>query len=123
MIMAWIQTIPVIELEDERQVVVVEGEKILLFRDGEKIHAVESQCPHMNLPLKKGKLCDGAIVCPWHKSAFDLASGDVKSWSPWPPVVGKILGYVSREKALKIYQTRVESGEIYVNMPDKPSED
>lgn len=116
--MAWVETVPEIEIKQEREVVTVHGEKILLFYHEDKLYAVEAACPHMKLPLTKGKVCDGALVCPWHKSAFDLATGNVKDWSPWPPLIGKMLGKISKEKTLKIYETKIENGEIFVKMPD-----
>jgi len=92
------------------------GERsMLLIHHEDQIYAMGSACPHMRLPLKGGKLTeDGAIVCPWHHSAFDLCTGDVKDWSPWPPGVGRMLGAISREKVLLVFPTRVEEDNIWV---------
>lgn len=56
-------------------------------------------------------------ICPFHHSAFDLKTGNVKEWSPWPPGLGRILGAISREKALKVYATKLEDGYVWVS-PD-----
>ena len=103
--------------EGERKVVEVESKSILLLHHEGEVYAMTSKCPHMGAPLVKGRISsDGAIICPWHHSAFDLRTGDVKEWSPWPPVVGKVLGIISRKKTLLVYPTRVEKGSIWVGL-------
>ena len=116
--MNWVKTIPAANLTPgDREVVQVAGQAVLLVNFNGDLHAVDNACPHLRLPLNRGKITDDcAIVCPWHRSAFDLQSGDVKTWSPWPPGVGKLLGTVSREKALPVYQTKVEDGTIFVGI-------
>ncbi len=80
---------------------------------------MDNQCPHLKLPLKNGRLTDdGAITCPFHHSAFDLETGDVKEWSPWPPLVGKALGSLVREKALPVFAAEVKDGWLWI--ADKP---
>jgi len=113
--MEWIETILEDELaEGDRQVVKVGGHSVLLIRHDGQIYAIGSACPHMRLPLKGGKVHSHTFTCPWHRSAFDLDSGDVKDWSPWPPAVGRMLGTLSREKALSVFPTKVEQGKIWV---------
>ncbi|MBN1876933.1 MAG: Rieske (2Fe-2S) protein [Anaerolineae bacterium] len=118
MVQNWIKVISQEELvAGERRVVTVEGHTVLLIHEGDHIYAILNACPHMRLPLKGGKITeDGAIVCPFHRSAFDLDTGDVKAWSPWPPVVGKMLGTVSKEKALRVFPTKVEAGYIWIGL-------
>lgn len=101
-----------------RQVVKVGSRKILLVNHEGQFYAVDNACPHLKLSLKKGKIVDGAIVCPWHRSAFDLCTGEVKDWIVWPPVVGKAMGVVSREKTLPVYPVRVEEGSIWVDVAE-----
>ncbi|WP_345816397.1 FAD-dependent oxidoreductase [Paraburkholderia sp. PREW-6R] len=62
---------------DRAQRVVVDGENILLVRDGATVHAYSADCPHAGAPLEEGAVCDGRIICPWHKGTFDVASGKV----------------------------------------------
>ncbi|MCP6761449.1 MAG: Rieske (2Fe-2S) protein [Fischerella sp. CENA71] len=99
-----------------RQVVTVGSRKILLVNHEGQFYAVDNACPHLKLSLKKGKILDGAIVCPWHRSAFDLSTGDAKEWITWPPVVSKAMGMVSQEKQLPVYPVRVEDGSILVDV-------
>ncbi|NJO93287.1 MAG: Rieske (2Fe-2S) protein [Hydrococcus sp. RM1_1_31] len=116
--MSWTKVLRVDALSaGTRQVVKVGKRNILLLNQDGELIAVDNTCPHMNLPLKNGKITeDGAIVCPWHRSAFDLHTGNVKEWSPWPPVVGKALARVSKEKALSVFPVRVEEGNIWVDV-------
>ncbi len=100
-----------------RQVVKVGSQKILLLNHNGQLHAVANACPHLNLPLRKGKITeDGAIICPFHRSAFDLKSGEAKVWSPWPPVLGQALGKLSTESDLPVFPVRVEDGSIWVDV-------
>jgi len=116
--MNWIKVLSESELpEGTRQVVKVQDHSILLIHENDKVYAMLSACPHMHLPLKVGTITkEEVIVCRFHHSAFDLHTGDVKAWSPWPPVVGKMLGSVSREKALRIFPTRVAEGNIWIDL-------
>ena len=117
--MKWVQALEQDALaEGERQVIKVGEHSILLVRHEGQVYATASACPHMRLPLKGGKVENHTITCPWHHSAFDLRSGDVKDWSPWPPALGRMLGALSREKALPVFPTKVEGGSIWVGLED-----
>lgn len=50
---------------------------LLLVRCGDQVRAFQATCPHAGAPLEDGALCNGRIVCPWHKAAFSLDSGAV----------------------------------------------
>lgn len=105
--------------ENTRKVVDVGGQPVLIIHTQGKFFAVSNRCPHLRLPLQNGKVTeDGGIVCPFHHSAFDLQSGDVKEWSPWPPLVGKALGSLAREKALPVFEVEVRDQFLWVS--DQP---
>jgi nitrite reductase/ring-hydroxylating ferredoxin subunit len=116
----WVKALPENELAQGNRRVVKIGEQAILFiHHANQIHAVANACPHIKLPLKGGEITeDGAIVCPWHHSAFDLRSGDVKVWTPWPPGIGPLLGKISQPKALTVFPTRVQEGSIWVALPE-----
>ncbi len=116
--MVWKAAINLVHLQqNNRQTATIDGHKILFIWHDEQVHAVQAQCPHMKFPLAKGKVTDDCtLVCPLHKSAFDLKTGAVKCWTPWPPVVGALLGKLSKPKELRIYPTRVDNGEIFVEL-------
>jgi nitrite reductase/ring-hydroxylating ferredoxin subunit len=116
--MPWIKVLSAGKLpEGSRQVVDANNRSVLLIHHNGRLYAIASACPHMRFPLRFGRVTDdGGIICPFHHSAFDLASGDVKEWSPWPPLIGPILANVSREKTLLTYPVKVENGEIFVEI-------
>jgi nitrite reductase/ring-hydroxylating ferredoxin subunit len=101
---------------NQRMVVEHNSKKILLIWQDNQVHAVQAKCPHLGLPLQKSKIENNEIVCPFHKSAFDLCSGEVKCWSPWPKIIGGMLGKVSKPKNLEIYPVRIEENKIMVQI-------
>ncbi len=53
----------------------VDGQPVLLVRDGERIRAIAAQCTHYGAPLAEGLFRNGNVHCPWHHACFDLATG------------------------------------------------
>jgi nitrite reductase/ring-hydroxylating ferredoxin subunit len=118
--MAWIKLLETDALgEGERQVAEVEGQKILLLKHNNKLYALQHNCPHMGASLKRGKLEGNSIVCPLHRSVFDLESGAAQEWAPWPPVVGSVLGAVKQERDLAVYPTKVENGAVWIEFDQR----
>ncbi len=102
-----------------RRVSDVKGREVLLINHRGDIHAVGNRCPHMGAKMERGEITeDGAIVCPRHHSVFDLETGAVEEWVPWPPLVGRALGAVSRKDSLPVYRTKIEDGSIWVDIEE-----
>ncbi|HET91653.1 MAG TPA: Rieske (2Fe-2S) protein [Chloroflexi bacterium] len=118
--MTWIKVLSQTDLPaGSRQLVKAGGRDVLLVHHNGHIYAIANRCPHLGASLARGELTgDNAIVCPRHRSAFDLETGDVKAWSPWPPAFGRMLGAVRREQALSVYPIKVEDGEIWIHIGD-----
>lgn len=81
------------------------------------VYAVNNKCSHLGLPIQ-GKIVGkplqgGCLVCPFHNTAFDVKTGEVKGeWSPsFPniPFIGK-----GEPKGLPTYETRVTDGVVEV---------
>jgi nitrite reductase/ring-hydroxylating ferredoxin subunit/uncharacterized membrane protein len=54
----------------------VDGVGVLLSRAQEgKICAIAATCNHFSGPLEEGDREGDTVVCPWHKSRFDLCTG------------------------------------------------
>ena len=87
----------------------INGDKILLVRDGQHIRAIGGTCPHAGAPLVEGVRHGNRIICPWHKAAFCVRSGAVLD----PPAVD----------ALPRYDVRIDNGRILVAKPTDPPPD
>ena len=100
--------------------VVVGDEQILLVRDGDTVHAYAADCPHAGGPLEKGAICHGRIICPWHKAAFDVATGNVLeppalvALERYPVVVSGDDVMVTPEKLRQPVQRAIERNPHYV---------
>jgi nitrite reductase/ring-hydroxylating ferredoxin subunit len=96
----------------------VDGLAILVAADLDgKIFAIANSCPHLGTPLENGRLGEGStIVCPLHKSAFSLESGDVVGdWCPFPPILGPlILGNLAPPEKVSTFPVRSKGANIEV---------
>jgi nitrite reductase/ring-hydroxylating ferredoxin subunit/DMSO/TMAO reductase YedYZ heme-binding membrane subunit len=58
-----------------RIVAAPDGERIAVFRDGNRIAALTNLCAHQNGPIGEGRIIDGCITCPWHGFQYRLEDG------------------------------------------------
>jgi nitrite reductase (NADH) small subunit len=86
--------------------VTVEGWDLALHNVGGTLHCTSNVCPHQGRPLAGGILEGTRLTCPWHAWVFDVTTGQAP-WNPW-----------ARIPCLPV---KVEGGEIYVGMPEKPA--
>ncbi|PIJ49029.1 pyridine nucleotide-disulfide oxidoreductase [Erwinia sp. OLTSP20] len=47
----------------------------ILLRDGDHVSAFQDKCPHAGAPMDEGAVCEGKLICPWHKAMFNSRSG------------------------------------------------
>jgi nitrite reductase/ring-hydroxylating ferredoxin subunit/uncharacterized membrane protein len=85
----------------------VNGYAMAIARVGDAYYAVQDFCTHRQGPLSEGRLCDGEIECPWHRSRFDLRTGQVTN------------GPAKLE--LKTFETRVVDDVVQVKVPAEPA--
>jgi nitrite reductase/ring-hydroxylating ferredoxin subunit len=79
---------------------------ILLSRSSSgEVCAISSVCGHFGGPLEQGDREGDTVVCPWHRSRFDLRSGEV--------IDGPAVFPQSR------YETRVRDGKIEVKAAEE----
>src|SRR6185436_12814455 len=82
------------------------GERIAVFRYGNRFSAVSNVCRHQGGPLGEGRIVDGCITCPWHGFQYLPDTGT----SP-PPFSEKIA----------TYRTKIVDGLVLVHVkPMKP---
>lgn len=103
----WIDVGAPLDIPDMRAVIapLPKGDRVAVFRYGEKISAVSNACRHQNGPLGEGRVIDGCITCPWHGWQYRPDDGV----SP-PPFTEKI----------ETFNVRIESGRVLVDPKPNP---
>lgn len=71
--------------EGDRSLVDGPNGTIIVTKSGGKFYAVDAKCPHLGLPMKKGKIEAGSdgvpvITCNFHNSCFKMDSGKCTKW-------------------------------------------
>lgn len=93
------------ELESSSQMHInLNGEDILLCRDGDAIYAVSYYCSHAEFTLEGGFIRDACITCPYHGAEFSLADGSVLAPPAFEPI--------------KCYDVRIENDTIAVGIEE-----
>mmetsp|Transcript_2799 Transcript_2799/g.6066 ORF Transcript_2799/g.6066 Transcript_2799/m.6066 type:complete len:355 (+) Transcript_2799:379-1443(+) len=114
---------------------VVNGLDIIIFasRDGSRLDAFANSCPHLGSPFDLGTIerkesldevgdgagdgCVDCIVCPVHRTAFEIQSGEVRGeWCPYPPILGGVMGYVKPKSNLVKFAVRLRGKNVEVRI-------
>jgi len=120
--MAWHVAIKQSKIKPGKKKMLTVAKKMVLIgqlSEGNEYFATEALCRHMRWPLAYGaKVKDGCIRCPLHQTTHKIDSGELVEWSPFPllPLYGKVVGKLSKQKDLKIYETRVKDGNIEIRI-------
>jgi nitrite reductase/ring-hydroxylating ferredoxin subunit len=64
--------------------------------------------------------CEDCIVCPLHRTAFALESGDVRGeWCPYPPVLGSLMATAKKPVGIATFdvRTRGKFVQVRINTP------
>ena len=97
----WTAVLDATELAENTPRVVRAGDTdVLLYREGNRVHALWARCTHELGPLAEGSFADGCVTCPWHGSTFRLADGDV------------VRGPAAASQP--VYEARVTDGQVEV---------
>lgn len=114
----WRNALPVKKLKNgKKKMVTVDKKMILIGMHENQYFATEALCRHMRWPLAWGaKVEDDCIRCPLHQTTHKITDGELVEWSPFPlfPPYGKLVGKMSKQKNLTIYETRVDGAQIQV---------
>jgi len=101
----------------------VKGKMLMLARHDGLLYATEALCRHMRWPLAYGStIKDGCVRCPLHQTTHQLDDGALVEWSPFPlfPPYGRLVGAMSKEKDLKIYEVREQDGHVQIRFESTP---
>lgn len=99
----WVRACHVDAFNNRRIVgVMVDGQHLVVIRDGARFFAAERACPHEGADLAQGRCTGARLHCPRHLAWFDLHSGAVSpGWS---------------FRALKVYPARLAVDEVLVDL-------
>jgi nitrite reductase/ring-hydroxylating ferredoxin subunit len=87
----------------------IEGKDILLAGYEGSYYAIDNKCTHMGGDLSKGRLEGKIIICPRHKSRFDITTGRC--------IAGPKIGFLKlKTKDEAAYKVRLEGSNIEVEV-------
>ena len=92
------------EKPGQMKLVHLNGHRIVVAREGERIVAFSDHCTHKGGPLADGVLACGTVTCPWHGSQFNVESGEVVSGPAEEPIT--------------VYPVRMEGESIRLVAPE-----
>lgn len=95
---ARLEDIPVTGLKG----IAVDGQRVVLVRQGDRVYALEDRCSHEEFALSDGELVAGQLECVLHGARFDPATGAPKALPAVKPV--------------RTFECRVEGDEIQVRL-------
>ncbi len=97
----WVYVCTTNEIDENcAKMVTIDGERIAVFKYGNKLSAVHNVCKHQNGPLGEGKIVDGCITCPWHGYQYLPDKG--RAPEPFTEL-------------LATYELKLNGNKIYVN--------
>jgi nitrite reductase/ring-hydroxylating ferredoxin subunit len=85
---------------DEIVPVELDGQELVVFRDGEAIRACQRYCPHQRADLSEGLVSRGFLICAAHGWSFDTETG---------------VHEISEQTCLATYAVKVQGEEIHVD--------
>lgn len=95
--------------------------KIVLILSGEAVHAIENRCPHLGVPIGRGKIVGTEIVCPFHGSRFDIRTGENTDWvsaiggMKIPDWTSSMLSFGKKPQPIRRFPVSIEGDHIFVD--------
>jgi nitrite reductase/ring-hydroxylating ferredoxin subunit len=110
-------------LEDGKGLCVKAGDvKLVLVRTEGAVHAIENRCPHLGLPLGRGRVEGEEIVCPFHGSRFNVRTGENTDWvgsvagMKIPDWSSALLSFGKKPQPVRTFPVSVDAGEVFVDL-------
>ncbi|MFJ7975575.1 Rieske 2Fe-2S domain-containing protein [Peribacillus sp. JNUCC 23] len=118
----WIVASRSIDIKEEPVQVIVMGERLVLFRNEEGVHAFKDLCIHRGAALSLGCVKDGKLVCPYHGWEYE-SNGECTHIPQLPegraiPKKAKAFKYGCIEKYGLIWVNLENSGTELFNLPE-----
>lgn len=95
---------------------------LVLIKTGGAVHAVENKCPHLGVPLGRGKIEGDEIVCPFHGSRFNVKTGENTDWvsavagMKIPGWSSALLSFGKKPQPIRTFPVSVEGQDVYVEL-------
>ena len=95
---------------------------LVLIKENGTVRALENKCPHLGLPLGRGKIEDGEIVCPFHGSRFNIRTGENTDWvsavagMKIPAWTSSLLSFGKKPQAVRTFPVSVEGQDVFVDL-------
>lgn len=103
----WLRVGYASEIEDKRAKIALlpSGDRVAVFRHGEKLSAIANACAHQNGPLGEGRILNCLVTCPWHGFQYDVTDG--RSPAPFT-------------EKIPTYNLRIDKGIVFVDSEPNP---
>ena len=108
--------------ENKAHCVKAKDVNLVLVNSGGAVRAVENRCPHLGLPLGRGKIEHGEIVCPFHGSRFNLATGENTDWvsavagMKIPAWSSALLSFGKKPQPVRTFPVSIEGEAVFVEL-------
>ena len=100
----------------------IDNEAIIVTRVNNELKAYSAKCPHMGMPLSKGKVVSGTVTCKFHGAEFDLATGNNIKWVDsffglsLPKFTHNMLAMGKKPCGLKHYNVSEQDGQVFLSV-------
>ncbi|MGB3767473.1 MAG: Rieske (2Fe-2S) protein [Phormidesmis sp.] len=97
------------------------GQAMLVAKAGDNYCAIANKCPHLGLPMAKGKFENGVITCPFHGSKFEICTGKNVEWVesfvgiPLPGMAKKMMAMGKAPTDVSSFSVTQEGEDLFVN--------
>ena len=95
---------------------------LVLIKAKGRVRALENKCPHLGLPLARGKIENDEIICPFHGSRFNIETGANTDWVcsfaglPTPLWTRALLAMGKKPQPVRTFAVTVENDGVFVEV-------
>jgi nitrite reductase/ring-hydroxylating ferredoxin subunit len=97
------------------------GKSVIVAKVGDKVCAIANKCPHLGLPMAKGKFANGVITCPFHGSKFEICTGKNVEWVdsvvgiPLPGIAKKMMAMGKAPTNVANFTVTQEGEDLFID--------
>lgn len=98
------------------------GQSILVAKVGDKYCSIANKCPHLGLPMAKGKFENGVVTCPFHGSKFEICTGKNVEWVesfvgiPLPGIAQKVMAMGKEPTDVASFVVTQDGEDLFVDI-------